>query len=308
MAETVQYYMELMVPELKDLENKKLFTPEEVKIIIKRRQDFEYKLKRRTPLKQDFIQYIQYELALESLRVKRKNRLKIHGKRSLSDYAGVKRIIFIFERACRKFYGDKALWMDYISFAKKAKSFNQVSKICAKAIQFHPREPEFWHVAAEFEWTENGSAVSSRALFQRALRLNSDSQMLWLSYFKMELMFLVKVLLRREVLLTTASDKITQSGTEILNIAKDADDNDAGSKVGSSSDENDSTENDMNDTEDVVKSGAVPRAVFQHALKAMNDDESFKLKLLAVLSEAKEKHSVLGSVFGDLFQDNFSSQ
>lgn len=55
MADTVQYLMEQMLPELEDLQRKKYFTTGEIKAIVKRRQDFEYKLKRRTTQKEDFL-------------------------------------------------------------------------------------------------------------------------------------------------------------------------------------------------------------------------------------------------------------
>ena len=54
MADTVQYLMEEMVPELEDLA-KKYFTKGEVKAIVQKRQNFEYQLKRRAPIKADFL-------------------------------------------------------------------------------------------------------------------------------------------------------------------------------------------------------------------------------------------------------------
>jgi hypothetical protein len=54
MAETVQYVLEGMLPELEELERKGLFSRAEVRKIVAKRQDFEYQLKRRAALKEDF--------------------------------------------------------------------------------------------------------------------------------------------------------------------------------------------------------------------------------------------------------------
>lgn len=97
MAETVQYYLEQMVPELEDLERKEIFTKvsfqleefscwrlkklkflffqEEIKSIVKKRTNFEYALKRRPAQIIDFLKYIEYEMNLDLLKKKRKNRL-----------------------------------------------------------------------------------------------------------------------------------------------------------------------------------------------------------------------------------------
>eukprot|EP00878_Enallax_costatus_P044614 GHUV01053303.1.p1 GENE.GHUV01053303.1~~GHUV01053303.1.p1 ORF type:complete len:158 (+),score=30.27 GHUV01053303.1:290-763(+) len=55
MADTVRYMMEEMVPELEDLVKQKYFSKQEVKQIVKRRQDFEYLLKRKAALKEDYL-------------------------------------------------------------------------------------------------------------------------------------------------------------------------------------------------------------------------------------------------------------
>lgn len=156
MADTVQRMVEDMVPELEDYKRRKLFTPEEIKSIVRKRTDFEYMLQvrhrlrtssslelmlhyclvrrglpltppiptcprarvrtgaqRRVPLLVDYLRYLQYEMTLDQLRIKRKQRLgqdsSIHifeKTNSLSDYALTKRIHFIFERALRKFSND----------------------------------------------------------------------------------------------------------------------------------------------------------------------------------------------------------
>jgi hypothetical protein len=73
--ERVQYSLEASLPELKDLQTNGIFSSEEIKEIIKRRTKFELQLIRRQPRKKDFLDYIEYEMALERLRRKRVARL-----------------------------------------------------------------------------------------------------------------------------------------------------------------------------------------------------------------------------------------
>ena len=61
--------------------------------------------------------------------------LRFTGERSpqtVSDYAIMKRVFRIFERAIRKFKGDVELWMEYIRVAEKAGAKALVGKITAR--------------------------------------------------------------------------------------------------------------------------------------------------------------------------------
>lgn len=51
--------MEEMVPELEDLEKRGYFTKSEIRQIVKKRTDFEYRLKRRAAVKADYLRYSQ---------------------------------------------------------------------------------------------------------------------------------------------------------------------------------------------------------------------------------------------------------
>jgi U3 small nucleolar RNA-associated protein 6 len=51
---------------------------------------------------------------------------------SVSDYAIVKRVFQIFERAVRKFKGDVGLWMEYIRVAEKVRAKALAGKITAR--------------------------------------------------------------------------------------------------------------------------------------------------------------------------------
>jgi U3 small nucleolar RNA-associated protein 6 len=148
--ERVQYSLETSLPELKDLKTNGIFSSEEIKEIIKRRTKFELQLIRRQPKKKDFLDYIEYEMALERLRRKRVARLGNYCDlefwkskiltdhietplpHSLSSHSLVQKQFSIFERATRKFKGDIRLWVQYIDVAKKEGAGNLVGRVAAK--------------------------------------------------------------------------------------------------------------------------------------------------------------------------------
>ncbi|KAG0325842.1 U3 snoRNP protein [Dissophora globulifera] len=200
MADTVQFYMEEMIPEMRDLEQKGIFSKKEISSIIKKRERFEYALKRRISKKADFLRYIEYEMNLETLRRKRRARMVTSTKQSISDYAGPRRIYFIYKRCLIKFKGDISIWLQFIEYAKKTGASRTLGKIFAQAIQLHPTNEKMWILAAAWEWEQNANIVAARVLLQRALRLNTTTESLWHEYFRLELVYIAKILARREVL------------------------------------------------------------------------------------------------------------
>ncbi|WBW73858.1 U3 snoRNP-associated protein Utp6 [Schizosaccharomyces osmophilus] len=207
MAEKVQYYLERSVPELEDLLEKKIFNQEEINSIVKSRRGYEEKLSRRQVKLSDFLSYIQYEMTLEALRKKRHRRLQVKGKTTVSDYAGVRKILYLFLRATNKFFGDSTLWLDYIQYAKSIHASHIVGKICAAAIQKHPNNIHLWLVACDNEFTENANMAAARSLMHRALRLNKENPILWASYFRLELAYMAKLHYRSEILLAADTEK-----------------------------------------------------------------------------------------------------
>jgi len=119
-----------MFDEFEDLEQRELFNKREITEIVKQRRKFEYRLKRPCPLKEDFVAYIDYETQLDALRRLRKKsvarELKKQGnknlKKSKSDFAGLIRIIDIYELALKRYKGDIQLWFRYLEFCRVRKN------------------------------------------------------------------------------------------------------------------------------------------------------------------------------------------
>ncbi|KAJ3331442.1 U3 snoRNP protein [Blyttiomyces sp. JEL0837] len=129
MAETVHFYLERMVPELEDLEQRGIFTKDEIKAIVKRRTALEYAVHRRIGRRADFLRYIEYEVNLDRLRRKRKARFGLDVKAkegekqmTISDYSITRRVHSLYQKALKKFPGDLSLWCQYYEWCQSAKS------------------------------------------------------------------------------------------------------------------------------------------------------------------------------------------
>ncbi|ODQ68114.1 hypothetical protein NADFUDRAFT_48769 [Nadsonia fulvescens var. elongata DSM 6958] len=216
MSEKVRYYLEQSIPELEDLKKKGLFTKDELTNIMRKRTDFEHRIAGRAARSRDFIKYAQFEINLESLRRKRVARLGPGGRASVSDWAGSKRVFFIFDRATKKFLSDMTLWTQYIDYAKKQNAIQILTKIFTRLLQLHPTKPGIWVMAAKYEMEENASMKAARSLMQRGLRFNKDSEQLWLEYTKLELIYVSKILARRKLLgLLTEKEQMEAELTEV---------------------------------------------------------------------------------------------
>ncbi|XWS19396.1 hypothetical protein CRYUN_Cryun31cG0012100 [Craigia yunnanensis] len=208
MGDVVQYRLERIVDELDDLERRGLFTRCEIAEIVKQRRKFEYRLKRPSPLKQDFISYIDYETQLDSLRQLRKKaatrELVRQGKKTktrkwVSDFASVSRIMEIYRLSLMRYKGDVELWFRYLEFCRRRKN-GRMKRVLAQVIRFHPKVPGVWIYAAAWEFDHNLNVAAALALMQSGLRMFSNSEDLWIEYLRMELTYLNKLKARKVAL------------------------------------------------------------------------------------------------------------
>jgi len=184
MADQVEQVMQDMVPELDDLSRKRIFNQAELKQIIRRRRDFEYLLHRTPSKPQDYLGYVQYEVALECLR-KRRSKAQNWRRKTLSDYAGIGRMHSIFNRGLAKFKSDTRLWYQHVDFCLRSGSSKILSKVLMKAVKFHPREVHFWLLAADRE-LKLGHIKAARALLMRGIRFSPGSPKLWGEFVRLE--------------------------------------------------------------------------------------------------------------------------
>ncbi len=118
----------------------------------------------------------------------------------VTGYAGKRRIFFVLDRATRKLPGDVALWMQYIEYARKEKSYKKLSQILTSVLRLHPTKPELWIYAAQYALDTQADMTEARSYMQRGLRFCKSSQLLWVEYAKLETIYIAKLAARRRIL------------------------------------------------------------------------------------------------------------
>ncbi|NXX05434.1 UTP6 protein, partial [Larus smithsonianus] len=188
MAERIEQRLEDRVPELEQLERVGLFTRKEIKAVLRRASALEYKIQRRALRKEDFINYIQYEINLLELIKKRRARTGYSFKKDEIEISILHRIHSLFNRAIGKWKEDVQLWLSHVAFCKQWNAKHQLSRVFSSMLAIHPNKPALWIMAAKWEMETRLSAENARHLFLRALRFHPECPKLYQEYFRMELM------------------------------------------------------------------------------------------------------------------------
>lgn len=311
MADIVRSLVEATLPELEDLQKREIFSKAEIKLIAKKRSDFEYLLKRRQPSKEDFLKYIQYELDLNTLRKTRKKRLGLV-KKSLSDYVAIRRIHFLFDRTLKRFPNDVSIWNQYFGFCKYVKSYKVLNRVFAKAIQKHPTNISFWIQASHWEFKQNQNITAARALFQRAIRLNSESKDMWIEYFKLEYKYL-KLVKNRALGINKKPQNESESETEDL----DQEETEEKPSEGSGTSiqvpllEGEKTQEQQGQNLEILKTpfftGAILKTIYKNAIKEFPRDIPFRLEFIKPLLKLEETKDLIDEIYNGITEDFWPS-
>ncbi|KAK4973320.1 U3 snoRNP protein [Elasticomyces elasticus] len=197
-SDKARFYLEQSVPELRDLERRKLFTREEITAITRKRSDFEHILCARGSTPADYARYATYESNLLSLTKKRALRLGAKG-RSIA-HTGQRRIFFILDRGTRKFHGDVGLWMQYIEYCQHNKAHKKLLEVFTKCLRLHPMKSGLWIHAARWALESQADMSSARSYMQRGLRFCQNDLNLWVQYAKLEMVYIAKIGARHKIL------------------------------------------------------------------------------------------------------------
>jgi U3 small nucleolar RNA-associated protein 6 len=301
-SDKARFYLEQSIPELKEYERKKIFssvgspaitstkistdqTQDEITTITRKRSDFEHRLSARGSQPSDYARYAEFEINLDSLQRKRVKRLGVKA----STHAGQRRVFFILVRATRKFPGDIGLWMQQIEYARRHKAYKKLSQMLTRALRLHPKKPDLWTYAAQFVMEEHADMIDARSYMQRGLRFCKGSKSLWLEYTKLELLHIVRISMRHEIL---GIDKGSGPGNP-----KRAFDSPAADVVGTAK----ATAKDYGPspkptdgvdgggTSNLVKAsaldGAIPIAIFDAAMVEFSDDEKLAQDFFDIVNE-----------------------
>ncbi|KAF4801929.1 hypothetical protein TURU_030192 [Turdus rufiventris] len=188
MAERVEQRLEDRIPELEQLERVGLFTHKEIRAVLRKASALEYKIQRRALRKEDFINYIQYEVNLLELIKKRRARIGYSFKKDEIEHSILHRVHSLFNRATGKWKDDVQLWLSHVAFCKQWNAKHQLSKVFSTMLAIHSNKPALWIMAAKWEMETRLSSESARHLFLRALRFHPECPKLYQEYFRMELM------------------------------------------------------------------------------------------------------------------------
>lgn len=164
---------------------------------MKKRSDFEHKIIARGTSPIDFAKYAAWEINLEHLRQTRCKRLRI---KLTSTISGQPRIFSIFDRGTKKHPGDVALWMSYLEYVRKAKATKKFQTVLTAAIRLHPTKSELWLYAARWALETDSDMSEARSYMQRGTRFCTTSRDLWIEYAKLEMIYLLKIAMRRKIL------------------------------------------------------------------------------------------------------------
>lgn len=303
MAEQVQSILDQMVPSLRDFLDKGIFSESEVRAVVKRRRESEYLLQRRVARKADFLRYIEAEKSLERLRelrtqqIYRRRRQNVangnDNDKRLANTSIVQHIHFLFQRAIRKFRSDVTIFIQHAEFAKQSKSNKMLGKIYAEALQIHPRHVGLWIEAASFEFFGDhgstaddddeqkgdgiggGSILSARVLLQRGLRINPQSQDLWLQAFALELHYIQKLRGRKEILQLNVQTKKDTDGSEKSFVSN----------------------------ENFKTLMQVPLLIYKNAVKNVPNDVTFRLKFMDLCKMFPETDSLEAFIISTIEND-----
>jgi len=265
--------MEQSVPELQEYERKKIFSREEITSIAKKRSEFEHILNARGSNPSDYARYATYEMNLDALRKKRSRRMGVKA----TTYTGQKKIFFVLERGVRKFPGDMALWMQYIEFCKEEDANKKLGKALTQCLRLHPLRWELWVWAARYYVEAQADMNTGRSYMQRGLRFCKNERKMWLEYAKLEMIYVAKIAARRKIL--GLDEQRKQAAETDARLDADADMITLPSVT--TEDINPSAKKDTEAVDQTALqnlastpalSGAIPRTIFDAAMKHFNHD------------------------------------
>ncbi|KAI0008259.1 U3 small nucleolar RNA-associated protein 6-domain-containing protein [Xylariaceae sp. FL0662B] len=187
--EKARFYLERAVPQLREFEAKSIFTPDEIRSLVRKRTDFEHLVLSPGNKPTDWLNYAAWEKSLESLRAKRCRRLQI---RTSSKHTGQGRIFGILERAVNRHPGSIELWKEYLAHARDLKATKRYRKIMSRALRLHPTKPEFWVLAGRRS-ASSGDMQAARGFFMRGARFCTRDATIWLEYARCEMDWLERM-------------------------------------------------------------------------------------------------------------------
>ena len=278
-----RFFLEQSVPELREYERKKIFSPEEISSIAKKRSDLEHKINARGSTATDYARYAEFEINVEALRKKRVKRLGVKA----TNHNGQRRIFFVFDRGTKKHSGDVGLWMQSIEYARSQRAYKKLGQIFTNVLRLHPSRPELWIYAAQFAMEENGDMTEARAYMQRGLRFCKSKRQMWLQYLRLEMSYLSKLHARRQILGIETDEAEKVSTIDVQEQVPDL-------AASITADVNDTKITDMSQSRTEIleeapsSTVAIALAVFDSAMSQFNHDSDLAHSFIDTVAEYED--------------------
>lgn len=188
-ADKARFYLERAVPQLREFEEKEIFTKDEIRTLVTKRSDYEHLVLGPRARVEDFLSYAAWEQSLDALRAARCKRLRI---RTSSAHAAQARTFAIFERAVTRHPGHLGLWLAYLDFAAKVKATKRWRKVVTRALRMHPAQPALWILAGR-RAAGDGDMDGARGYFMRGCRFCTAGVEVWAEYARCEMEWLARM-------------------------------------------------------------------------------------------------------------------
>ncbi|KAG6027749.1 hypothetical protein E4U19_001842 [Claviceps sp. Clav32 group G5] len=222
-AGKARFYLERSVPQLREWEEKEIFTKDEIRTIVQKRNEHEHRVLCPGNSPSEWSAYAKWEQSLEALRSKRCKRLKVQHLNSA--HAGQARVMSIYDRSVNKHPGSSELWREYLNYTASVKAAKRWRKTMTGALRMMPHDADLWIMAGRRS-ARNGDMASARGFFMRGCRFCNKDRRLWVEYAKSEMEWLVKVDKRKEVKGVDALRPDRVEDDDELRIADSDDDDD----------------------------------------------------------------------------------
>ncbi|KJZ77616.1 hypothetical protein HIM_02793 [Hirsutella minnesotensis 3608] len=189
-ADKARFFLERSVPQLREWEDKEIFSKDEIRTIVQKRNDYEHRVLSPGNTASEWSSYAKWEQSLESLRSKRCKRLKIRHLNSA--HSGQGRVLSIYDRAVNRHPASGELWREYLAYAASVKAAKRWRKIMTSALRMTPTDADLWIMAGRRS-ARNGDMASARSFFMRGCRFCTRDCRLWIEYARCEMEWLAKV-------------------------------------------------------------------------------------------------------------------
>lgn len=187
MAEHANRGVQKSVKEFEQLAQLKIFSTDSLKDIIKKHNDFEYKLRRRGKSEKVFFDYIDYKIKLlELCRVKMQDNMtssihKFHTENTIKNH--IKKLF----KTCTKLFPHMThVWNKYIEFLKSENMNADIMHAYTGMLRYH-NNPTIYIQAADFASNVCFSIDRARKYLMEALHVYPQHKKLYLSLFELEL-------------------------------------------------------------------------------------------------------------------------